>query len=1232
MDRSQRFYSPCRKRSYLPGALFLLIASMATLALAGIASAAPVATVQAASGTLSVKRSGTTALAALRVRSNLNIGDLVGTGANSKATLLFTNGSQLRMNANSAVEITAPSNVGRGKTSLFRAISGEVWARLRPGQAAQTRSAIAGVRGTEFILQIAADDTTTLTVIDGAVEFFNPFGEVVVGQSQQSVARVGSAPTAPLTIENAGLILEWTLDLDRALIPREKVFVSLDRPTVTTELAKRRAAAETQPDNAATQRAYGDSLFDAREFEQALVAYRNADRREQFNPGTLTRIGYTLLELGQFDEAEGSIQSALALAPDGVATAYTESALEKNQSTPLVGLAWLELARNRPVEAATAAERAVAAAPQLAEAQIVLGLSLMRKPGKLAEAEIAFTAAATAEPAALRYQAQAWLAMVRLSQDDREGALREAQAAVALAPNSGLARGNLSLTHFFTGNSREAEREARQAVALNPESVAALVALGQALLAQGDVGGADQAAAQAVALDPSLPQAHYLLGVAYASKRDYRHAARELQETLKLAPDFLPAASTLARVYNAQGRPGEAVNTLTPLLARHRSADAVQGALGEVYYEQGKYNESEQQYREALKLKPNSGLYHAELTRTLLYANRLNAAIVAGQEAVRLAPEVGQYHALLGLAYDFSGLTSQAERELREARTRDPQNALALAQLAYLHTGPDLRTAAVNFTQGFLIDPTISRQLLRGGVNAELTPLAGNDDRQDVNATHRLTFSEGRGHSFGFLGHNSADGVRANDDTARYDIAEFLTWMPGPQTNLYFNVRGRKANQGLRGSDLTPDIDDRSTFRFGQAQIAGRHRLGARSSVWLGVFGNTSRNVVDDPAVNSFFSAAGIPIDRERNETDSVLPELRFDYSLGRTPSRPSILSLGIGHSSFDFTSRQHQVVPGVAGGVDQVTTEDTNTSLAYVQLQHRVNNRLSITAQVRGQRSRQQIDTVATGVGVPPLAVSDSRNRTRVLPSFLATFQANPKTTLRLTANRRVTDTTPSLFAPAETLLTTEASPLPAGTPDTMNLYQLDIERYLSRRTFLKLFAFHTRANSVQLGGSDRFGFGGLPAPGAPVLFVGKWQATGAGGRLEHQLNRSLFANLGIVFRETDNQSNGPAFPRIFSGQAAPYEPERLISAGLNYVDPSGNKVGLGLRHVGSYFQDSPAGVGRPRFPSQTYFDLRLSRESSVRNELFFNVINLFDKPAIDFRDFAGGRRRVEVGATRRF
>src|SRR4029079_2976300 len=71
-----------------------------------------------------------------------------------------------------------------------------------------TRGAVAGIEGTEFVL--AADDAsvTTLSVIDGRVQFTNELGGLVLTNGQQAVAEAGRAPlrTAGFIAHN---LLQW---------------------------------------------------------------------------------------------------------------------------------------------------------------------------------------------------------------------------------------------------------------------------------------------------------------------------------------------------------------------------------------------------------------------------------------------------------------------------------------------------------------------------------------------------------------------------------------------------------------------------------------------------------------------------------------------------------------------------------------------------------------------------------------------------------------------------------------------------------------------------------------------------------------------------------------------------------------------------------------------------------------------------------------------------------------
>lgn len=1171
-----------------------------------------------------MRRNASANSVALNVRNVLYAGDIISTGPRSGLTLLFINGAQVRVNANTTLTILAPEKTIKGKQKLFRVQRGEVWARLRPNDAIQTDTAIAGVRGTEIDLNVADDGTTVLTVLEGEVDFFNQYGEVTVRRNEQSVARPGTAPTTPVSIQNPGFIIEWTLDLSRSVIAEEKFFVTLDKSALKTILPQRAEQARQKGDNANARRDYGDVLFDSGLYEAALNEYEAANRLAPGQPTILTRHGYALLRLDRLDDAASSFRSAHE----------AEGAAET--AAPWTGLAWMELLRANPAAAQPYAERAVAAVGQkpethTAEAYTALGVALTRQPGKLDAALAALREATKANDDGYRYQARSWLALALLAQDDRAAALVEAQAATQLAPWSGLAHGNLSLVDFFAGRTREAVREAQRAVALNPQSIAARVTLGQALLARGDVDEATKMAAQAVAQDPGLVQARYLLGIAEASGRDYAHAARDLRAALLLEPDFLPAVSALARVYNYQGRRQEAVALLNELLPRHRDAAEVQGALAEIYYQQSDYKRSAAAYRQAIALKPNSAFFQANLARVLLDANQLQAAIVAGQQAVRLAPEVGQYHAMLGLAYAYGGLDAQAEREFRTALTFDPQNALALGQLARRARGADLRAAeSARSTQAFLFDPDIARQLLRGGIHNELTPTIGNRGHTNFDLDNRADAADGRLHSLIVANLDRSHGPSINDDSRQWSAQHYLTWVPEPRTNLFSNLGVLNVKQGLPGFSGQPDADDRSRFRFGQAQLAGRRRMGAGRHLWLGLFGNDSHYTADNADRDSFFSMAGFPIDRRVLDSDALEPELRYDLDLTRRTDRPGILTLGASYANTNFDNRLRLIVPASVS-TEERSRERDHTIITYGQLAQRVDDRLSFIVQLREQHLKQRIANSLNVPGGSSLASESSTSGSQFLPSLLLTYQAARCTTLRFSAGRVRTDVRTSTFAPVDTLVITESETLPVGTPLLEQRLQIDLERYFSARDFGKLFVFDTTAHDLQIGGTDPFGFGGgLPAINAPALFLSKWRGYGLGARYERQLSRSLFVDCGVVLRHTTAFSTtGNTF---FDNRTAPYEPDRSAHLNFNYIDRRGNKMALQWQHVGSFFQDSPLALGRPRFPARTYVDLLLAREPTVHHELFLRVANLLNSSRISFNGFEANQRRVEFGVTRRF
>lgn len=74
-----------------------------------------------------------------------------------------------------------------------------------------TRNAIVEVSGTNFTMEVSKDGTTTLTVLNGEVEFsdIKKKGTVIVKKNQRSVVKPGGLPTEPKAIEQNQIPRWW---------------------------------------------------------------------------------------------------------------------------------------------------------------------------------------------------------------------------------------------------------------------------------------------------------------------------------------------------------------------------------------------------------------------------------------------------------------------------------------------------------------------------------------------------------------------------------------------------------------------------------------------------------------------------------------------------------------------------------------------------------------------------------------------------------------------------------------------------------------------------------------------------------------------------------------------------------------------------------------------------------------------------------------------------------------
>lgn len=134
---------------------------VAALMLAGVAMAADIGQVKVAKGSVQIERSG--AKIPATVGMGIQTSDIVLTGKDGSAGVTFTDNSLVSVGPNSVFKIEKYSfdtttHVGEFEGSLSKgklaAVSGKMVKQSPESMKIRTPSAVMGVRGTEFVVQV----------------------------------------------------------------------------------------------------------------------------------------------------------------------------------------------------------------------------------------------------------------------------------------------------------------------------------------------------------------------------------------------------------------------------------------------------------------------------------------------------------------------------------------------------------------------------------------------------------------------------------------------------------------------------------------------------------------------------------------------------------------------------------------------------------------------------------------------------------------------------------------------------------------------------------------------------------------------------------------------------------------------------------------------------------------------------------------------------------------------
>jgi predicted TPR repeat methyltransferase len=204
-----------------------------------------------------------------------------------------------------------------------------------------------------------------------------------------------------------------------------------------------------------------------------------------------------------------------------------------------------------------------------------------------------------------------------------------------------------------------------------PQPFADLLARGFALFEAGRPDDARQVARRLGTHRPEPPGLAYLLGLLALAEGQGRKAAQHLARAMAQNPVALPPALAWARAQSLQGRP----------------ADALAG------------------YRRLQILAPDLPIACSEAAELTLAAGNLRAALIPLERAVRLRPDHAGLRNNIALALRATDRLDEAERNLRQAVTLDPQAPSPYANLAGLLRHRH-RPAAPAARRAARLDPT----------------------------------------------------------------------------------------------------------------------------------------------------------------------------------------------------------------------------------------------------------------------------------------------------------------------------------------------------------------------------------------------------------------------------------------------------------------------------------------------------------------------------------------------
>ncbi|PWU07497.1 MAG: hypothetical protein C5B51_09910, partial [Terriglobia bacterium] len=324
-------------------------------------------------------------------------------------------------------------------------------------------------------------------------------------------------------------------------------------------------------------------------------------------------------------------------------------------------------------------------------------------------------------------------ATLLLDKGEVSRALTELQAVVARAPENAVAHFNLGRAHEARNEWEQARQEFQKATSLRPDYLLARLSLAQLQLRRREWDGALRTAEQVLAIDksnlnahlirtaalmgerrydearalldpmerayPNSPDITYQVGLVNLGDRHFKEAETAFRRSYELNPANSRGLMGVVETYMAQNKGEEALAVLQAESRKAPDRSDYHVAMATAAVLSGKFDLAIHEYQTVLGSLTNDPKARADvflrLGETYRRKGDLPNAITSLQQARQTLPDSPVVLSTLALSLDGAGRRMEARQTYEAALKADPNNGVALNNLAFLiaESGGDLEQA-----------------------------------------------------------------------------------------------------------------------------------------------------------------------------------------------------------------------------------------------------------------------------------------------------------------------------------------------------------------------------------------------------------------------------------------------------------------------------------------------------------------------------------------------------------